>query len=201
MSSTTPLPITDEEYLYLERRAEFKHELIDGVVVAMAGVRRAHSLICTNLSRIISSQLLDKPCEVHAIDFRVRAEKRRNYFYPDLVIACDDPQFVDNEFDTLTNPTVIIEILSPSTEKIDRGPKFHAYLKIPSLKAYLMIAQDRYSVEIYSRQGEGWHYQRYQMPEDRIEIESIGVRLTVAEIYHLVKFPPGPDPNEASANG
>ena len=171
MSSATPLPITDEEYLYLERRAEFKHELIDGVVVAMAGVRRAHSLICTNLSRIISSQLLDKP------------------------------QFVDNEFDTLTNPTVIIEILSPSTEKIDRGPKFHAYLKIPSLKAYLMIAQDRYSVEIYSRQGEGWHYQHYQAGEKRIEIESIGVRLTVAEIYHLVVFPPGPDPNETSTSG
>jgi len=195
------MPKTEEDYLALEDLAEFRHELIDGELVLKSGSSQAHSLINTNLCRIISTQLLETTCQAYAIMLRVRAEKHRNYFYPDFMVACDGQFILSKESDTLTNPSVIIEILSPSSEKIDRGPKFHAYLKIPSLKAYLLIAQDRYSVEIYSRQGEGWHYQHYQMPEDRIEIESIGVRLTVAEIYHLVKFPPGPDPNEASASG
>lgn len=177
-----------------------KHELIDGQVVAMAGAGVRHIDIVTHLSREILSHL-KPPCRLMGNDTRVRASEHRDYYYPDLTIVCGERELLPGNTATLLNPTVIIEILSPSTEEIDRGPKFHAYLKIPSLKAYLLIAQDRYSVEIYSRQGDGWHYQHYQMPEDRIEIESIGVRLTVAEIYHLVKFPPRPDPNEASANG
>lgn len=201
MSSATPLPITDEEYLFLDRRAEFKNELIDGVVVAMAGGRRAHLLISMNLSRIISTQLLDKPCEACANELRVRAEKPRNYFYPDLVIVCDNPQFVDNEFDTLTNPNVVIEILSPSTEKMDRGPKFHAYLKMPSLQAYILIAQDEYSIDLYTRQPHDWLYQNYNRPDDVVEIPSVGVRLTLSDIYAKVVFPPEPNPDDASANG
>jgi Uma2 family endonuclease len=200
MSIANHMPMTEEDYLGLERLAEFRHELIHGERVVKSCSCQAHSLINTNLSRIISTELLKQPWEVYANQLRVRAEKHKDYFYPDLVIAIDGDFILDNETTTLTNPTVIIEILSPSTEQIDRGPKFQAYLKMPSLLAYLLIAQDQFSVEVYSRQAHGWLYQNYQQPDDVVEIQSVGVRLTVSEIYHKVGFPPEPNPEETSTN-
>ena len=114
---------TVEEYLALERKAEFKREYISGEIVAKAGATREHILITGNIARRLGNQLDGSTCETYTNDMRVRTTPS-DYVYPDVVVVCDEPQFEDNEFDTLLNPTVVIEVLSKSTEARDRGEKF-----------------------------------------------------------------------------
>src|SRR2546428_721678 len=184
---------TPEEYLALEREAEYKSEYIAGQVVAMSGVSREHSLINGNLVRVLSSQLLDRPCEVHASDMRVKVGAKVNarslYTYPDIAVVCGDAQFEDDQVDPLLNPTLIIEVLSPSTEAYDRGAKFGYYRRLPSLREYMLVAQDKMLVEHFVREDDGWLLTETTDPDAVVRLPSIGCEVPLAEVYRKIVFP------------
>jgi len=190
MSSQPTSYLTPEEYLALERQAEYKNEYVDGEVVAMTGASRKHNLIVFNIAREISQQLKGRPCEGYSGDMRVRIPSTRLYTYPDVVIVCGEPQFEDDYVDTLLNPTVIIEVLSESTELYDRGKKFGFYRTIPSLAEYLLIAQDEQRIEQYTKQQDGrWLLSEYRSTDDVAEMASIQCELALKEVYDKVVLP------------
>jgi Uma2 family endonuclease len=149
----------------------------------MAGASREHSLIIMNLSREISTQLLDRPGEVYANEMRVHVGPASLYTYPDVVAVAGEPLLEDAEFDTLLNPTLIIEVLSPSTEAHDRGNKFAAYRRLDSLRQYVLVAQDHVRVELYSRRGEEWVFSDFTSLDDLLRLDSIGCEVPVRGIY------------------
>lgn len=189
MAATVREPsLTPEEYLAHEREVEYKSEYIAGQVVAMSGVSREHSLINSNLIRVLSSQLLDQPCEVHASDMRVKVSARGMYTYPDIAVVCGDAQYEDDQVDTLLNPTLIVEVLSPSTEAYDRGAKFGYYRQLPSLQEYLLVAQDQMLVEHFVREEGGWLLTETRDPGAVVRLPSIGCEAQLAEIYRKIVF-------------
>src|ERR1035437_7016085 len=155
MSTLSKPFLSPEEYLAIERKAEYKSEYYHGEMFAMSGVSRKHDRIATQLAFLIAQHLRGKRCEDFSANMRVRATASGLYTYPDLSVACEEPQFADVQVDTLTNPTLLVEILSPSTEDYDRGKKAKLYRAIPSLQELLIIAQDSYEVELYRRQADG----------------------------------------------
>jgi len=188
MAMPADLRFTPAEYLALERAAEIKSELIDGHIVAMSGVSREHSLVAINLASHLNRQLEHRPCEVHGSDLRVRVSNTGLYTYPDVSVVCGEPEFEDEHFDTLLNPTVIFEVLSPSTEAYDRGEKFARYRRLASLREYVLVAQDRPRVERFTRQGEAWVLTAFDEIEAVVELSSIGCALSLGEIYAKVRF-------------
>lgn len=177
---------TAEEYLTLERSATCKSEFHDGQIYAMTGASRAHNLITVNIARELSVQLKKRPCEAYISDMRVKAAEARSYHYPDIVVACGTPQFEDAYVDTLLNPTMLIEILSPSTEAYDRGGKFAHYRKIATLREYLLVTQDQPVIERYVRQGDVWILSEAVGLEATVPLESIDCVLSLREIYDKV---------------
>jgi Uma2 family endonuclease len=189
MSTQPTIYLTPEEYLAMERKAEYKSEYIDGEIVAMTGASRKHNLIAVNIAREISQQLKGRPCETYPSDMRVRIPSTRLYTYPDVVVVCDEPRFEDQHVDTLLNPTLIIEVLSESTELYDRGKKFGFYRTIESLVEYLLVAQDEQRIEKYVRQPDGrWLLSEHRPPEDAVELVSIQCSLALTEVYDKVAF-------------
>ena len=187
MSSQPTSYLTPDEYLAIERRAAYKSEYIDGAIVAMTGASRRHNLIAFNLAREIGRQLKGRPCEGYASDMRVRVPSTRLYTYPDVVVVCGEPQFEDEHVDTLLNPTLIIEVLSESTELYDRGKKFGFYRTVESLTEYLLVAQDECRVEQYVKQPDGrWLLSDYRSPGDVVELASVGCKLALSEVYDKV---------------
>lgn len=182
----TPTHVTAEEYLKLERSSETKSELHDGQVYAMTGASREHNLIVLNIGRELSNQLKKRPCEAYLNDMRVKAAEARSYHYPDVAVVCDKPQFEDAHVDTLLNPTLLVEVLSPSTEAYDRGGKFAHYRKIPTLQEYLLVAQDQPSIERYLRQGDVWILSEAVGLDAGVVLESIGCTLSLREVYDKV---------------
>jgi len=183
---------TVEEYLALERQAEFKSEYIDGQIVAMSGGSFAHSRIGTDLV-IALGNLLDRTrCEVLNSDMRVRVDPRL-YTYPDATVICDEPELEDAEQDTLLNPAVIFEVLSPSTEAYDRGKKFRRYQRIPSLRQYVLVSQSQPTIEVFTRQGDFWTYREASGLDASIFLESIDCTLALGEVYARVRFAAGSD--------
>jgi Uma2 family endonuclease len=181
--------LTPEQYLAIERQAETKSEYLDGEMFAMSGASRKHNLIVMNLGREISTQLKDKPCEAYSNDQRVRVLATGLYTYPDLVVACDEPRFEDQELDTLLNPTLIIEVLSPSSEAYDRGKKFEHYQALSSLAEYVLVSQDEPRVEQFLRQdGNRWLLTVAAGLEASIVLPSIQCELALAEVYLKVKL-------------
>jgi Uma2 family endonuclease len=181
--------LTPEEYLVIERQSEIRSEYFDGEMFAMSGSSRKHNLIVTNLSREISSQLRGRPCETYTSDQRVHIPATGAYTYPDLVVACGEPRFQDEQFDTLLNPTVIIEVLSPNTEAYDRGEKFENYQTIESLKEYVLVAQDKPRAEHYLRQdGNRWLLTAVSGLDARVSLPSIQCELALSEIYERIEF-------------
>jgi Uma2 family endonuclease len=190
MSSLPKHRMTPEEYLKYERAAEYKSEFYDGEVFAMAGASRNHNLIVANVVAELRTHLKKRPCQVYPSDMRVKITESGLYTYPDVVVVCDEPKFEDNEFDTLLNPTLVVEVLSKSTAGYDRGAKAQHYRKVSSLKDYLIVAQDLAHVEHYLRQPDGgWQIRDYDKLEDVIPLKSIEFELAVAEIYDKVAFP------------
>lgn len=175
-----------EEYLTLERNAPYKSDFHDGEIFAMTGASRKHNLISGNIYRELSLQLKNRPCEAYIVDMRVKAAKARSYHYPDIVVVCGKPEFEDAHVDTLLNPTVLIEVLSPSTEAYDRGGKFSHYRKITSLCEYLLVAQDQPSIERYVRQGDVWILSETVDIEASMSLDSIGCTLNLREVYDKV---------------
>lgn len=179
--------LSPDEYLRHERLAETKSEYIDGTLVARSGATRQHVRITVNISTALDTQLKNGPCEVFTQDLRVRVAEGRMYAYPDIVVACGQPEFEDNEFDVLVNPTLIVEVLSESTEAYDRGLKFARYRRRASLQEYVLVAQDRVSVERFSRRDDQWVLTEATSLDDTIDLPSIGCTLALRDIYHRVE--------------
>lgn len=181
--------MTVEEYLVFEEKSKRKHEFMDGEIFQMAGVKRNHSTISQNVSRAVGNQLEDKPCEVHGSDIKVMI-REGHYVYPDVSVVCDEISF-DKNSTTLLNPVVIFEVLSKSTESRDRGDKAEDYLRLESLRDYVMIAQNRVRVEHYSRIGGGkWTFEALESLDDVLILDSIDCKIPLKNIYAKVELKP-----------
>ncbi|MGZ8185092.1 MAG: Uma2 family endonuclease [Methylobacter sp.] len=187
MSSVlTQTHYTAEDYLTLERSVSCKSEFHDGQIHPITGSNRKHNLVSGNICAELSLQLKKRPCEAYIKDMRVKAAEARSYHYPDIVVVRSTPQFEDAHVDTLLNPTLLIEVLSPSTEAYDRGSKFAHYRKISTLREYLLVAQDQPIIERYMRQGDVWVLTEAVGHEASVPLESIDCVLSLREIYDKV---------------
>jgi len=181
--------LTPEQYLEIERKAEYKSEYYRGEMFAMAGASREHNLLVAHLLRDLGNQLRGKPCEVYPSDMRVRVSSTGLYIYPDVVAVCGEPRLLDNQMDILLNPRVIIEVLSPSTEAYDRGRKFEHYQSIDSFKEYLLLASDRVHADLFTRQPDGrWLLTSATHLEDSLDLQSVGCSLALAGLYEKIDF-------------
>lgn len=188
--------LTEEEYLALERAAEFKSEFLAGEVFAMAGATFEHALIVGNAVGELRQQLKGRPCVVVPTDLRVRVEETGLYTYPDVVVVCGTPRFADEQEDTLLNPTLIIEVLSPSTEAYDRGAKFAHYRRISSLREYVLVTPTYPRVERFERQERGpdWTLSEVSGLTESVTLATIGCTLRLAELYDRVEVSAEPHP-------
>ena len=183
---------TPAEYLALERAAEYKSEYLAGEIYALAGAGEQHNTLTLNIAAELRTQFRGRPCRVYASDLRVKIAASGLYTYPDVVTACGELRFEDGHRDTLLNPTVVFEVLSPSTEAYDRGKKFAHYRRLESLMEYVLVAQDEVYVEHYTRQGNDWLLREARARGDTIRLPSIAAALTLASIYENVEFPSPP---------
>ena len=189
MSTQPKTFLTPEQYLEIERKAEYKSEYYHGEMFAMARASLAHNWLVANLVGEVHAKLKGSRCGVLPSDMRVRVGSTGLYTYPDVVVVCGEPQLADNQPDTLVNPTLLIEVLSPSTELYDRGRKFEHYQSIESLREYLMVASDRVHADLYTRQADGrWLLTSAKSLEDSIELQSIGCSLTLKALYEKITF-------------
>jgi Uma2 family endonuclease len=190
MSAVPKTKLTVQQYLAIERKAEFKSEFFQGEMFAMAGASRMHNRVKENLIIKMGIQLEGSPCRSTSSDQRVTIPATGLYTYPDIVIECGEMDLDPNDEDTITNPTAIIEVLSPSTEAYNRGAKFHNYQKLPGLQEYVLVAQEEALVECYSRQPGGkWEYTSFVGLDSVMELSSIPVRVPLKDIYAGVQFP------------
>jgi len=191
VAHSKPKSILLTTYFEREDKAETKSEYHDGVLVAMAGASPAHIRITTNLTRLVGNQLEGKSCEPFDSDMRVMVQECNTVYYPDLTVICEPPRFADTGLATLLNPTLIVEVLSPSTERVDRGMKFDCYRTLESLQAYVLISQDEPRIELFSRQSDGsWRYDVATGLQATLLLDAIGCELRLAELYTRVVFPP-----------
>lgn len=178
------VPFTEREYLALEAVAEVRHELIAGQIVGMAGAEPEHNQIVQNLRLELGAALRTQPCRISGADQRVRIEATREYYYPDVVVTCLEPRYAEPAPRSLLNPQLVAEVLSPSTEAHDRGPKWLSYQTLPSLDDYLLISTDRRRVDHYQRTAEGWVLRTHV--DHGALTTSAGVILELDALYRLV---------------
>ncbi|MEI6329416.1 MAG: Uma2 family endonuclease [Pseudanabaena sp.] len=174
-----------EEYLVWESTQETRNEYFNGEVIAMAGGTRNHNRVSFNFSKILDDALVDRQCEVYITDVKVQVEPSRKYFYPDVVVTCDqrdrDPQLV-------LFPCLIIEVLSPSTEAYDRGFKFSQYRQFDSLQEYVLVQVEQPIVEVFQRNQDGkWWFSEYALG-DRLFLRSINLEISVEDLYKQIQF-------------
>jgi Uma2 family endonuclease len=181
-----------DDWLEGERASmEGRSEYVGGEIFAMTGASVEHNAIVANIVRELGTQMKGRPCQVYANDLKVRIHSADAGKYPDLIALCGEHQFQDGRRDVLLNPSLIVEVLSDSTEAYDRGDKFSLYRQIPSLQEYLLVSQHRVQVELYSRGGDGrWTLTDYSAPTDSVPLPSVGCTLSLAEVYDKVQFPP-----------
>ena len=178
--------MTSEEYLEWEAKQEFRHEYIDGEIVAMTGGSLPHNDIALNFYRALYPHLRQRGCRVNVSDAKVQANKNSRYFYPDLVISCHPDDLKSREF--IQHPKVIIEVLSPSTANYDRTKKLKYYRQIPSLQEYILVDSEEIAVEVYQRgEGKMWHYYEYEAGE-AIALDSIEFEYAIELLYEGVSF-------------
>lgn len=200
LPKTKPGSMTEAEYLEFERAAvDQKHQYVDGEIFAMAGESGRHGFASANLSLSILTQLKGSSCRAFLKDMKVRSGpvtasrkgSRGMYSYPDFVVFCGEPEYLDDTEDVLLNPKAIFEVLSPSMELFDRNTKFDRYqMYNPTLTDYILVAQDRACLEHFQRvDGERWTYHRVLGRKGRVSIKSVGVTLKLAEVYDQVTFP------------
>jgi len=190
MSSAPTAYLTPEEYLEQERKAERKSEYFRGEVFAMAGASPEHILIVGNIFAGLHQQLRKSRCNVYSNDLRVAVTPTGLYTYPDVVVVCEPLTFADQHRDTVTNPVIIIEVLSDSTKDYDRGRKLESYRRLPSLMGYLTVAQDKIHIEHWIRQpDQHWLLRESNDPGARLKLEPIDVELLLADIYEKVELP------------
>jgi Uma2 family endonuclease len=180
---------TPEEYLVLERKAGYKSEYFAGEIFAMSGASERHNLIVANVVATLHTQFRNRPCKVYASDMRVKVSPTGLYTYPDVVALCSEPRFDDDQKDTLLNPTVIIEVLSPSTEAYDRGDNFGHYRKLACLTEYVLISQEKIHIERYVRQPDNqWLLSETSGLHDTVQLPSINCTLVLDEVYEKVEI-------------
>ena len=185
MSNSTRKYYSEREYLDMERDADYKSEYYMGEIFAMAGAGHNHNRIVENLSIEIGGFFKGKSCRTFSSDQRIHIPETGLYTYPDLLIVCDKNQYLDDKKDTILNPTIIIEVLSESTEAYDRGQKFHFYRSIPSLQEYVLINSRSFAAEVFRKNEEGLWFlasEAYQL-KDQLELASVGLTLSMEDIY------------------
>jgi Uma2 family endonuclease len=189
--STHAVPyLTPEQYLEIEEANQFRSEYIDGGMFAMAGATRNHGRVVGNAFAILREQLRGRRCEAASTDLRVYCPEGRMFTYPDVVVTCGPDMFLDNRRDTITDATMIVEVLSPSTCNYDRGEKFRYYRSLASFCEYLILAQDEFRAEHHVRQPDGsWLFREYTSPATQIELKSIDCHLHLESLYDRVEFP------------
>ena len=181
--------LTAEEYLEAERKSTGKHELINGKIITMTGASLKHNRIVSNLIGSINPFLKGKSCDVFPSDLRVNIPTTNSFTYPDLTIVCGMPELLDDEFDNLLNPVVIIEVLSPSTESYDRGNKFFTYQQIPSLKEYILVDSTASNIQTIVKKDNGlWQFDTISDIAASIIIQSISQTILVSDVYDGVVF-------------
>lgn len=177
-----------EEYLSREELAESRSEYDDGVITAMAGSTVDHQQITQNSALSLDSKIRSSGCRVFPTEMKVRVESVNKFYYPDITVICEQPEFYQDRRDTITNPILLIEVLSEKTEAKDRGEKFFAYQTLESLREYALISQDKYLVETFTKQSDGsWKYLATIGLESKIQLQSVGAELLMREIYALVE--------------
>ena len=202
----TELMYSVEEYLAIERKTEERYEYLDGVIYDMAGESPAHGAICINIAGQLYAQLRGKPCQAFSKDTKIRSgpapKTRRSskglYSYPDLVVVCGELQHSDEHRDVLLNPSVIIEVLSPTTEAFDRGEKWLRYQTwLPTLTDYVLVSQIAPHIDHFGRLPDGpWIYTPAVGLEAVLRLDSINCALPLADVYDRVVFPPEEEPEE-----
>lgn len=182
--------ISEASYLARERQSEERHEYEDGKLIPMGGASLVHNNIVSNLMGLLWLYSREADILVHANDMRVYIPESTRYYYPDLVITEGEPKLLDHDFDTLTNPAVIIEVLSASTSSRDRGPKFEAYRSIPSLKEYLLVSQDQAKIEGYYKNEQGAWIIRESVigPDAAFSFQHFDLSLPLKTVYQKVDF-------------
>lgn len=187
MSTQRNYLFTPEEYLSLERCAEYKSEYTDGHIVAMTGASFRHIQIVGNITISLGLQLKKRRCSVLSNEMKARLPDSSKFYYPDIIVMCGEPQFHDRRTDVLLNPTLIIEVLSDSTEAFDRGRKFQDYQRIEFLREYVLVAQDRFVIEQFFQQTPGvWTYSATIGLDNTIMLPSIECTLALADVYDKI---------------
>jgi Uma2 family endonuclease len=191
MSTQLVTYLTPEQYLDIESKAEFRSEYINGEMFAMSGATPNHARIVLNTARRLTEQLDGRPCEAFDGDLRLYSAKYKIFTYPDVLVTCGPHQLLDARRDTLTDATVIVEVLSPSTKNYDRGEKFLFYRSLPSFSEYLLLSQDTMRAEHHVRQPDNsWLFREFTESDDKIELKSISCRLQLRSLYERVEFEP-----------
>ena len=190
MASASVPYLTPEQYLEIERQAEFRSEYLHGEMFAMAGTSFNHNRIVRSTERALGRALDGRRCDVFFLDVKVHVPATGLYTYPNIVVTCGPIAALDKHQDTLTNPLVIVEVLSPSTRNYDRGEKFQHYRSIPSFREYLVLAQDEIRVEHHVRQPDGaWIFREHTALTDVVHLASIDCNLNISTLYADVEFP------------
>lgn len=184
MQSHPYRPLDESEYLALEARSPVRHEYIAGEVFAMTGATVRHNIISLNIATALRTHLRGTPCRALMEGVKLYLKKERSYFYPDVMVTCESRLLeLDAETQVVDSPVLVVEVLSPSTEGIDRREKLRAYRTLPSLKEYAMVSQDECRVELYRRRGDiGWDIITYE-PGDPVEFASVELTMPMADIY------------------
>jgi len=185
--------LTEAEYFGIERAAEFKSEFFDGETFAMAGGTPQHSLIATNLAREFGNRLMNGRCLAYNADLRLKIEATGLCTYPDLSVICGPLRFAPGTDDTVVNPTLLVEVLSVSTEAYDRGRKFEHYRQVPTLQEYLLVSQTEPRIEQFIRQPDGrWLLNEAAGLEKGLESPSLKITISLGEVFAKVSFVPAP---------
>jgi Uma2 family endonuclease len=176
-----------DEYLALDRAADTKSEYVDGEIFAMASASPRHVLIATNIARELGNRLKSSPCQVYSSDLRVQASRGRAFHYPDVAVVCGRPEYRDDRKDTVTNPLLIVEVLSPSTRNYDHGDKFASYRKLDSLREYILIDTNPCHIELYRRKEGGiWEFSEIDDCGASLAISTLDIVISLEEIYAKV---------------
>jgi Uma2 family endonuclease len=189
---------TVEEYLAFEKTSPIRHEYVDGHIYAMTGASKNHARITKNIAYGVETHLRDSACEPYTTEVKVKARATR-YYYPDVVVTCEAAAEDPEDPYLIVQPILIVEVLSPTTKRTDKVEKMNAYQQIPGLLEYVIVAQDQMRVEIYRHRkaGDVWQGEVFTEPTEQITCESIGLSLSLADIYRRVTFPAQPEGEEA----
>jgi len=189
MASLTIEKVSARDYLANERKSETKNEFVDGIIIPMTGASIPHTIICMNISALIWFHIKEKDFTIHSNDLRVHSPQANSYFYPDIAVIQGEAELTDEHFDTITNPLLIVEVLSESTEGYDRGDKFRAYREISSLKEYVLVSQEKPYVEVFSKSDKDvWTLHEAQGLQSSIHFNTLSLKLSLSDIYNKITF-------------